>query len=123
MLYFMLLEFFSFLPGRALLFPYFGIVSLVLTIPIQLGIGTDFYKGMWSALRMKTFNMDSLIAIGTSVAFTYSVVNFLSYVWRTGSIVGLNGEKISRQELAHYFLRLDLDKQKKKYLELLLANE
>ena len=94
MLYFMLLEFFSFLPGRALLFPYFGIVSLVLTIPIQLGIGTDFYKGMWSALRMKTFNMDSLIAIGTSVAFTYSVVNFLSYVWRTGSIVGLNGEKI-----------------------------
>ena len=46
-------------------------------------------------------------------------------IWHLEQLInfGLNGEKISRQELAHYFLRLDLDKQKKKYLELLLANE
>ncbi|MBI4129759.1 cation transporter, partial [Candidatus Roizmanbacteria bacterium] len=94
MIFFMLLEFFSFIPGRALLFPYIGVISLVLTIPVQLGIGADFYRGMWSALRMKTFNMDSLIAIGTSVAFVYSVINFLLYVARTGSIIGISGEKI-----------------------------
>jgi Cu+-exporting ATPase len=94
MLYFMLLDFFSFLPGRAVLLPFVGLVSLVLTIPVQFIIGAGFYKGMWSSLRMKTFNMDSLIAIGTSTAFFYSLVQFVIYVVQTGSVIGLNGEKI-----------------------------
>ncbi|MBI2037373.1 MAG: heavy metal translocating P-type ATPase [Candidatus Magasanikbacteria bacterium] len=94
MLYFMLLDFFSFLPSRTFLLPYIGIVSLILTIPVQFIIGAGFYKGMWSSLRMKTFNMDSLIAIGTSTAFFYSLAQFINYVARTGSVVGLNGAKI-----------------------------
>jgi len=94
MLYFMLLDFFSFLPGRAAILPYIGIVSLILTTPVQFIIGAGFYKGMWSSLRMKTFNMDSLIAIGTSTAFFYSSWRLISYVAETGSVVGLNGEKI-----------------------------
>lgn len=94
MLYFMFLDFFSFLPFRFFLLPYIGIVSFVFTTPIQLIIGAGFYKSMWSALRMKTFNMDSLIAIGTSTAFIYSVVNFFLYITRTGSFLGLNGMKI-----------------------------
>ncbi len=94
MIYFMFFDFFSWIPGRALLLPYVGIVSLILTTPVQLIIGSGFYKGMWSALRMKTFNMDSLIAIGTSVAFIYSVVNFFTFVLQTGSIIGLNGAKV-----------------------------
>jgi len=94
MLYFMLLDFFSFLPGRDIFFPYIGLVSLILTLPVQFIIGAGFYKGMWSSLRMKTFNMDSLIAIGTSTAFFYSLVQFIIYVVQTGSIIGLNGEKI-----------------------------
>ena len=56
--------------------PYEGIVSFILATPVQFLIGASFYKGMWSALRMRTFNMDSLIAIGTSVAYFYSVINF-----------------------------------------------
>src|SRR3989339_1454404 len=94
MLYFMLLDFFKWLPGGGIFPPYFGIVSLVLAIPVQFIIGAGFYKGMWSSLRMKTFNMDSLIAIGTSTAFFYSLWQFASYVAETGSVVGLNGEKI-----------------------------
>src|SRR3990167_4006098 len=94
MLYFMLLDFFWFLPGRVAILPYIGIVSLILTTPVQFIIGAGFYKGMWSSLRMKTFNMDSLIAIGTSTAFFYSLWQFASYVAETGSVVGLNGEKI-----------------------------
>ncbi len=43
---------------------------------------------------MKTFNMDSLIAIGTSTAFFYSLSQFVIYVAKTGSAIGLNGEKI-----------------------------
>lgn len=93
MLYFMLFDFLPWLPGAALL-PYIGVVSLLLTIPIQFWIGAGFYKGMWSALRMKTFNMDSLIAIGTSVAFFYSLVNFVLYYAVNNSLIGLNGAKI-----------------------------
>lgn len=94
MLYFMFLDFFKWLPGGTSLLPYIGIASLPLTIPIQFWIGAGFYKGMWSALRMRTFNMDSLIAIGTSVAFFYSLINFILYYASTNSLIGVNGAKI-----------------------------
>ena len=94
MVYFMLFDFISWIPGKLFLMPYIGVISFILATPVQLVIGAGFYKGMWSALRMRTFNMDSLIAIGTSVAFIYSVINFITYVIRNNSTIGLNGEKI-----------------------------
>lgn len=94
MFYFMMLDFFPKLPGGNFLPPYFGIISLILTIPVQFIIGAGFYKGMWSSLKMKTFNMDSLIAIGTSTAFFYSLINFILYMISKGSILGLDGAKI-----------------------------
>lgn len=93
MLYFMLFDFFAWMPGRQVM-PYIGIFSLILTIPVQFVIGAGFYKGTWSSLRMKMFNMDSLIAIGTSTAFFYSVWKFLDYTVRNRSVIGLDGEKI-----------------------------
>lgn len=94
MLYYMLLDFFKFLPGATFLPPYFGIMSLILTTPIQFIIGFSFYQGFVSGLRMKTFNMDSLIAIGTSVAYFYSVVNFILFFTNNNSLIGIGGEKI-----------------------------
>lgn len=94
MIYFMLFDFFSWIPGRAFFLPLVGIISLILTTPVQFIIGKGFYKGMWSALRMKTFNMDSLIAIGTSVAYFYSLINYAVYYLGTKSIIGVGGEKI-----------------------------
>lgn len=94
MLYFMLLDFFPALPGGKILPPFFGIVSLLLVLPVQFVIGAGFYKGMWSGIKMKTFNMDSLIAIGTSTAFFYSLAYFLIYAISNQSLIGLNGLKI-----------------------------
>lgn len=94
MIYFMLFDFFGFLPGAKLFFPYIGIISFILTTPVQFMIGSGFYKGAWSALRMRTFNMDSLIAIGTSVAYFYSVINFVNYFAVNNSLIGLAGVKI-----------------------------
>ena len=91
MLYFMLLDFVA-VPGKDFILPYTGIISLLFTLPIQFYVGAGFYKGMWAALKMKTFNMDSLIAIGTSTAFIYSLVNYINYFIRTGSIIGVNGK-------------------------------
>lgn len=47
-------------------------ILLLLAIPVQFIVGLRFYKGFWIALKNKTANMDSLIAIGTSAAFIYS---------------------------------------------------
>ncbi len=42
-----------------------GIISILLATPVQFWLGASFYHSAWSALRVRTFNMDSLIAIGT----------------------------------------------------------
>lgn len=94
MIYFMLFDFFSWIPGRELFLPLVGIISLILTTPVQFIVGRGFYKGAWAALRMKTFNMDSLIAIGTSVAYFYSLINYVVYYLSTRSLIGVGGEKI-----------------------------
>ncbi len=94
MLYFMAFDFVDWLAGEKALAPYIGVFSLLLTIPVQFVIGAGFYKGMWSSLKMKTFNMDSLIAIGTSTAFFYSLFNYVNYVIANNSLIGVGGMKI-----------------------------
>ncbi|MDD5463630.1 MAG: heavy metal translocating P-type ATPase [Candidatus Moranbacteria bacterium] len=94
MLYFMGFDFVNWLPGEKAFAPYIGVFSLLLTIPVQFIIGAGFYKGMWSSLKMKTFNMDSLIAIGTSTAFFYSLYNYVTYVIANNSLIGVGGMKI-----------------------------
>ena len=94
MLYFMALDFFSWMPGNNRVVPYVGLMSLLLTLPVQFGIGRGFYKGAWAALKMRTFNMDSLIAIGTSTAFFYSLYNYALYVFDHKSLIGIGGAKI-----------------------------
>ena len=45
----------------------------ILATPVQFYVGARFYTGAWGALRNKTANMDTLIAMGTSAAYFYSV--------------------------------------------------
>lgn len=94
MLYFMILDFFPWFLWWNLVMPYMGIVSLILTIPVQFYAWLWFYKWMWSSLKMKTFNMDSLIAIGTSTAFFFSLVNYLNYAISNKSLSWINWMKI-----------------------------
>ncbi|MBI4841094.1 MAG: heavy metal translocating P-type ATPase [candidate division NC10 bacterium] len=48
-------------------------VLLVLTTPVQFWVGAQFYRGFWAALRHKTSDMNTLIAVGTSAAYLYSL--------------------------------------------------
>lgn len=48
-------------------------VFLALAAPVQLWAGARFYRGAWGALKHRTSNMNTLVAIGTSTAFFYSV--------------------------------------------------
>jgi len=47
----------------------------ILAAPVQFFVGWQFYKGFWGALRHFRANMDTLIAIGTSAAYFYSLWN------------------------------------------------
>jgi Cu+-exporting ATPase len=48
-----------------------------LATPVQFWIGWRFYRGAWGALRHRTADMNTLIAVGTSAAYLYSVVAVL----------------------------------------------
>ena len=45
----------------------------LLATPIQFWAGWRFYKSAWSALKNKTANMDTLVVLGTSAAYFFSV--------------------------------------------------
>lgn len=94
LVYFMALDFIKWLPGADFLMPFAGLISLILASVVQFYLGAGFYKGTWSGLRTKSFNMDSLVAIGTSAAYFYSVFFYFAYVIQNSSLIGLNGEKI-----------------------------
>jgi P-type Cu+ transporter len=47
--------------------------QLALTLPVVVYCGAPFYLGAWSALRHRSANMNTLIALGTGAAFLYSV--------------------------------------------------
>ena len=50
-----------------------NIFAFILASPIQFWAGSQFYRSAWSAVRLGTSNMNTLIAIGTSAAYFYSV--------------------------------------------------
>ncbi|MDP3732936.1 MAG: heavy metal translocating P-type ATPase, partial [Candidatus Daviesbacteria bacterium] len=47
-------------------------MQLILAIPVQFWAGWGFYQATIPALKHRTANMDTLVTIGTSVAFGYS---------------------------------------------------
>ncbi len=49
-------------------------LQLALATPVQFWIGRRFYVGAWNALRGGAGNMDVLVALGTSMAYLYSLV-------------------------------------------------
>lgn len=61
-------------------------VQLILATPVQFWAGLTFYKATIPALRHRTANMDTLVALGTTVAFAYSafVTIFPSVVAKIG---------------------------------------
>jgi Cu+-exporting ATPase len=57
--------------------PFTPYILWALATPVQFWAGWRFYKGMWGALRHRTADMNTLIAVGTSAAYLYSVVAVL----------------------------------------------
>jgi Cu+-exporting ATPase len=56
---------------------WFDVLLMALASPVQFYVGWDYYKGGVKALRNGSANMDVLVALGTSVAYFYSVAVLL----------------------------------------------
>ena len=50
------------------------LIQLIIQSPVQFWVGWQFYKGAFAAARHRTTNMNTLIAVGTSSAYIYSVI-------------------------------------------------
>jgi len=64
----------------SMLVPYFigkPYLLWALATPVQFWAGWRFYRGMWGALRHRTADMNTLIAVGTSAAYLYSMIAVL----------------------------------------------
>lgn len=58
-----------------------NIVLLLLCIPVQFGCGLRFYKGAFASLKSGSANMDVLVALGTTIAFLFSLwITFLPVI-------------------------------------------
>lgn len=52
-------------------------VELVLATIAQFGPGLVFYKGAWGAIKGGSLTMDVLVALGTTVAYVFSIYNMM----------------------------------------------
>jgi P-type Cu+ transporter len=48
-------------------------VQLALAAPVQFWVGREFHRSAWKAFRHRTADMNTLISIGTNIAFFYSL--------------------------------------------------
>ena len=60
-------------------FPYRLPLLFLLSTPVQFIVGWSFYQGAIAAARNKTASMDTLIALGTSAAYFYSLAALLGF--------------------------------------------
>jgi P-type Cu+ transporter len=64
--------------------PWMNWLMLLLATPVQFYVGWQYYVGAFKALRNKSANMDVLIAMGSSIAYLYSLP--IVFGWLTGHV-------------------------------------
>ncbi len=63
------------------------LLLFILATPVQFWAGLRFYRAAWSALKHMTTNMNTLIAVGTTSAYAYSILaTFLPGIFIKGGL-------------------------------------
>jgi Cu+-exporting ATPase len=70
------------------------LVQLALATPVQLWAGWPFYVGAWKALRHRSTDMNTLIAVGTSAAYGYSLATIVAPDFFRAAGLGTNGAEL-----------------------------
>ena len=67
-------------------------LQLAFATPVQFYAGWPFYKGAWKVLRHRATDMNTLIAVGTSAAYFYSLAAILFPGFFHAAGIGVEGE-------------------------------
>ncbi len=57
--------------------PYANEIMWILSTPVVFWLGRDFFINAWKQLKHRTSNMDTLVALSTGIAYTFSVFNMV----------------------------------------------
>jgi Cu+-exporting ATPase len=68
--------------------------QLALATPVQFWAGSIFYVGAFKAIRHKAADMNTLIAVGTSAAYFYSLATILFPMFFLAAGLGMDGEAL-----------------------------
>lgn len=66
--------------------PWVNWLFLALATPVQFYVGWDYYAGAYKSLRNGSANMDVLVAMGSSVAYLYSIVVMVALTFNNHSL-------------------------------------
>src|SRR5574338_1227083 len=66
-------------------------VQLAFATPVQFYAGWPFYRGAWKVLRHRATDMNTLIAVGTSAAYLYSLASILFPGFFHAAGIGMEG--------------------------------
>lgn len=72
--------------GRWAFAPWVNWLMLAFALPVQVYVAWDYYVGSFKALRNRSANMDVLVAMGSSVAFLYSVAVMIALASNVSSL-------------------------------------
>ena len=69
-----------------------NLILWVMATPVQFWAGAQFYRSAWGALKHHTANMNTLVALGTTVAYAYSTsVTFFEGFFAEASLLHSQG--------------------------------
>lgn len=69
--------------------PYANYIMWALATPVVLWLGKDFFINAWKQAKHRSANMDTLVALSTGVAYTFSVFNTLfPHYWHERGLHG-----------------------------------
>ena len=57
--------------------PYANLIMWILSTPVVLWLGRDFFINSWKQAKYRTANMDTLVALSTGIAYVFSVFNMI----------------------------------------------
>lgn len=64
--------------------PYANYIMWILSTPVIAWMGKDFFINAWKQMRHRSANMDTLVALSTGIAYTFSVFNTLfEHFWHS----------------------------------------
>lgn len=65
---------------------WFNVVLALVALVVLIYSGGDFFRGAWRNLPFRAANMDTLIALGTGIAWLYSVIVLICRPWLPASV-------------------------------------